>query len=256
MSEEVLILPPSAADVRVRYGPDPNHFADLRLPKTNGHHPLVINIHGGFWRAKYDLVHGGHLCAALTAKNLATANLEYRRVGNDGGGWPGSFADIRSALRYLQQNAAQYKLDSQRIAAMGHSAGGQLAVVLAAHEPSIRGVVSLAGVLDLQRAYELHLSHDAVVEFLGGNLSEVPEHYLEADPMVLNVPKSAQQWIVHGTADDTVPPNFSRTYVEEKRKRGEAVHLMEIQGADHFDVIDPRSRAWKQIEPTVLGLFG
>src|SRR5579872_6385906 len=167
MSDDILTLPPPRADKRLSYGTDPNQFLDLRLPpptgRNKGPHPLVINIHGGFWRAKYNLDHAGHLCAALTARGLATANLEYRRVGNDGGGWPGTFSDIRSAYHFLAQNAQEYNLDSRRIVVMGHSAGGQLALCLAAHEPSITGVISLAGVVDLRRAYQLHLSNDAVI---------------------------------------------------------------------------------------------
>ncbi len=155
------------------YGSDRNQFADLRFPAGHGPHPLAICIHGGFWRARYDLEYCGHLCAALTAKGVATANLEYRRVGNAGGGWPGSFADIRSAYQFLTQKAPQYKFDGHRVIVLGHSAGGQLALCLAAHEAGIAGAVSLAGVVDLQRAYQLHLSYDAVVEFLGGRPTEV-----------------------------------------------------------------------------------
>ena len=142
--------------------------------KSKAPYALVINIHGGFWRAKYNLDHAGHLCAALTARGLATANLEYRRVGNDGGAWPGTFSDIRSAYHFLVQNAQAHDLDSRRIMVMGHSAGGQLALCLAAHESSITRVISLAGVVDLQRAYQLHLSNDAVVEFLRGTPSRGP----------------------------------------------------------------------------------
>lgn len=256
MSEEILSLAPPAADIRVRYGPDQNHFADLRLPKTQGPHPLAINIHGGFWRSKYDLGHAGHLCAALTEKGLATANLEYRRVGNEGGGWPGTFDDIRNALRYLQQNAQQYSFDLRRIVVVGHSAGGQLAVALAAHEPTIGSIVSLAGVLDLQRTFDLHLSHDAVVEFLGGKPTDVADHYREANPLHLDVPQAIHQWIVYGTKDDVIPDDFSRRYVQEKKKSKEDVHLLKIDGADHFDLIDPRSAAWRQIEPIVLRSAG
>ena len=217
----------------------------------------MINIHGGFWRAKYNLDHAGHLCAALTAKGLATANLEYRRVGNPGGAWPGTFADIRSAYQFLLQNAVHHNLDRRRIVVMGHSAGGQLALCLAAHETSVRRVVALAGVVDLQRAYQLHLSNDAVVEFLRGTPSEVPDHYREADPMELSIPQ-ARQLLIHGSADDVVPPAFSRDYVAAKQKRPdkekEDVELLEIPGAGHFDVIDPRNAAWKQIEDKVLQL--
>src|SRR5438309_11695798 len=104
MSEDVLSRRPPAYDLRLAYGPDPNQFLALRFPaaraKTSAAAvviaPLIINIHGGFWRAKYNLEHGGHLCAALAKRGVATANLEYRRVGNEGGGWPETFEDIRS----------------------------------------------------------------------------------------------------------------------------------------------------------------
>lgn len=257
MSEDILNRPAPLADARLAYGSDANQFLDLRLPASRkSKRPLAINIHGGFWRARYNLNHAGHLCAALTAKGLATANLEYRRVGNDGGGWPGTFADIRSAYQYLLQHAPTHNLDPARIVVMGHSAGAQLAFCLAAHEPSVTRIVSLAGVLDLQRAYDLHLSHDAVVEFLGGTPRDVAEHYREADPMRLSIPQ-AQQFLIHGLADEDVPPAFSRDYAAARQKPGgtrEDVHLLEIPGAGHLDLIDPQSRAWKQVETVVLQL--
>ena len=138
---------------------------------------------------------------------------------------------------------------------MGHSAGGQLALCLAAHEPHIHAVISLAGVVDLQRAYQLHLSNDAVVEFLRGTPSEVPDHYREADPMQLSM-GSTRQWLIHGSGDQDVPPSFSGDYVRLRQKRTrterEDVHLVEIPGAGHLDLIDPRSRAWSIVEKTVL----
>jgi acetyl esterase/lipase len=256
MSEDVLSRQPTPADLRLAYGSDPNQFLDLRLPTSKAKtHPLAINIHGGFWRAKYNLDHAGHLCAALTAKGIATANLEYRRVGNEGGAWPGTFADIRSAYQFLFQNAQKHNLDAQKVVIMGHSAGGQLALCLAAHEPHVTTVVSLAGVVDLQRAYQLHLSHDAVLEFLRGTPAEVPDHYREADPMQLSITK-AHQWLIHGTSDDVVPPAFSRDYVALKQRRSgkekEDAHLLEFPGADHYDLIDPRSKIWDSVEQIVL----
>jgi acetyl esterase/lipase len=259
MSDDILTQPPPHADARLTYGPDSNQFLDLRLPSPTpkAPSPLVINIHGGYWRAKYNLDHAGHLCAALTATGLATANLEYRRIGNEGGAWPGTFADIRSAYHFLLQNAKAHNVDPQRVVVMGHSAGGQLALCLAAHEPAITRVVSLAGVVDLQRAYQLHLSNDAVVEFLRGKPGEVPDHYREADPRELSIPH-ARQWLIHGSSDDTVPPDFSRDYVAAKQKRSgkekEDAHLLEIPSAGHFDLIDPSTQAWKQVEATVLKL--
>ena len=259
MADDILTLPPPPADTRLTYGSDPNQFIDLRLPtsqeKIKPQYPLVINIHGGFWRAQYNLDHAGHLCAALTARGFATANLEYRRVGNNGGGWPGTFSDIRSAYNFILQNARTHNLDSTRIVLTGHSAGGQLALCLAAHEPGIHRVVPLAGVVDLQRAYELHLSNDAVVEFLHGKPNEVPDHYREADPMQLSIPQ-ARQRLIQGSADDLVPVAFSRDYVAAKQKRtgqeNEDAQLLEIPGASHFDLIDPRSKGWKQVEETIV----
>jgi len=258
MSDDVLSRQPPPADLRLTYGSDPNQFIDLRLPADKSKpRPLAINIHGGFWRAKYNLDHAGHLCAALAAKGMATANLEYRRVGNEGGAWPGTFEDIRSAYQFLIQNAQKHNFDLQNIVVMGHSAGGQLALCLAAHEPRVRAVISLAGVVDLQRAYQLHLSHDAVVEFLRGTPAEVPDHYREADPMQLSIVKTSQ-WLIHGTSDDDVPPAFSRDYVDFKQKRAgeqkEDARLLLITGADHMDLIDPRSSPWKEVERTALQL--
>ena len=260
MSDDVLSRQPPPADSRLAYGKDPNQFVDLRLPaRSKTPAPLVINVHGGYWRARYNLEHAGHLCAALTAKGLATANLEYRRVGNEGGGWPGTFEDIRSAYHFLQQQAQARGFDEKKFLVMGHSAGGQLALCLAAHEPSVTSVISLAGVVDLERAYQLHLSNDAVVEFLHGTPADVADHYREADPMRLSIPH-ARQWLIHGQEDDVVPPAFSRDYVSSKQKASgsakEDAQLLEIAQADHFDVIDPKSAAWKRVEDTVIRLIG
>ena len=252
--DDILALAPPKADARPVYGGDANQFVDLRLPKGKGPHGLAIVIHGGYWRAKYDLGYAGHMCAALTAKGVATANVEYRRVGNAGGGWPGTFADVRAAYQFLIQKAGKYEVDGRRVVVIGHSAGGELGLCLAAHEAGVKGVISLAGVVDLQQAHALHLSNDAVVEFLGGTPAEVGDHYREADPMKLAI--KARQWLVHGSADDVVPPVFSRDYVSTKRQAKEDARLVEIAGAGHFDVVDPRSGAWKDVERIVIDAVG
>ncbi len=250
-AEDILSQSPPPPDQRVAYGGDPNQFLEVRLPHGTGPHPALLNIHGGYWRAKYGLAHAGHLCEALRAGGVATFNVEYRRVGNAGGGWPGTFADIRSAYSYVRQEYARFHLDVKRLVVMGHSAGGQLALCLAAHESSLGQAISLAGVVDLKKAFALHLSNDAVVEFLGGKPTDVPEHYREADPMELRIPH-ARQWLLHGADDDTVPPAFSRDYAEQKKKLGERVELIEIAHAGHFDPIDPRSEAFKKVKAAVL----
>jgi acetyl esterase/lipase len=253
-SNDILSLAAPPADLRVAYGGDANQFVDLRLPKGKGPHGLAIVIHGGYWRAKYDLGYAGHLCAALTAKGIATANLEYRRVGNAGGGWPGTFADVRAGYQFLLQNARQYEFDARRVVAIGHSAGSQLGLCLAGHETGVSAVISLAGVVDLQRAYVLHLSNDAVVEFLGGTPAEVGDHYREADPMRVAI--SARQFLVHGLNDDVVPVAFSRDYVSAKQKMKEDARLLVVAGAGHFEVVDPRAGAWREVERVVVEAVG
>jgi len=254
-AEDILSRPQPPPDARVAYGADPNQFLEIRLPPTPGPHSVVLNIHGGYWRAMYDLAYAGHLCQALRAAGVATFNVEYRRVGNPGGGWPGTFDDIRSAYRFLRQEHSRFHLDLDRLVVMGHSAGGQLALCLAAHEISLHNVISLAGVVDLKQAYALHLSHDAVAEFLGGNPAQVPEHYREADPMALSIPQ-ARQWLLHGREDETVPPEFSRNYVAHKKKAGESAQLLEIPKAGHFELIDPTAEAFKDVKNTVLSAVG
>jgi len=248
LGDDIFSLAAPKPDLRVAYGNDANQFVDLRLPKTKGAHALAICIHGGYWRARYDLEYLGHLCAGLAAKGVAAANLEYRRVGNTGGGWPGTFSDIRSGYQFLRQNAGKYEFDLGRVVVLGHSAGGQLALCLAAHEAGVKAAVSLAGVVDLQRAYQLHLSNDAVVEFLGGTPAEVADHYREADPMKLAI--AARQFLVHGSNDDIVPPSLSKDYVKGKAK--EDTRLVMIAGAGHFDLVDTRSRAWDEVEKVVV----
>jgi acetyl esterase/lipase len=254
-SQDILSQSQPQPDERVAYGADPNQFLEVRLPRAKSPSPALLNIHGGFWRAKYDLTHAGHLCAALRTAGIATFNVEYRRVGNPGGGWPGTFEDIRSAYQFVRQHHARFQFDPDRFVVMGHSAGAQLALCLAAHESSVRNVISLAGVVDLNQAFALHLSHDAVAEFLGGTPEVVPDHYREADPMQLSIPQ-ARQWLLHGREDDTVPPKFSQDYAERKKKAGESVQLIAIENATHFDLIDPASEAFKQVTSAVLTAVG
>jgi acetyl esterase/lipase len=250
-NESILGKTPPTADRRVAYGSDPNQFIDLRLPSGKGKHPLAMFIHGGFWRAKYDLTHAGHICAGLARAGFVCANLEYRRVGNEGGRWPGTFEDIRNSFRFLQARAGDWNADPKRIVVLGHSAGGQLALALAAREASMRGAVSLAGVVDLRRAYELHLSNDAVVGFLGGTPEQMPDHYHEASP--LEVVIKSHQVLIHGTHDETVPVTFSREYVAKKAAQREQVKLVEPD-CGHYELIDPDSEPGKRVIQETLAL--
>jgi acetyl esterase/lipase len=255
MPEDLLELTPPGADLRVPYGRDGNQFGELRFGQGKRRDVLIMNIHGGFWRNQYDLLHAGHFCAALTKAGFTTWNIEYRRVGDEGGGWPGTLDDVRLAWTFIPQLTANHDLRAHKVIVTGHSAGGQLALCLAAHDPSVQCVMSLAGVVDLERAWDLHLSSDAVAGFLRGAPQQVPHNYRAADPMQLPM-GGCKQWILHGREDRDVPPDFSRRYWGRKQSRDEDVHLLEIRNADHFDLIDPRSAAWPTVESTIIAVAG
>ncbi len=208
---------------------------------------MVFFIHGGYWRAKYDLTYAGHLCAALAKTGVASWNVEYRRVGNPGGGWPGTFEDVRAAYHLLhskKENTSRF--DLKRVCVAGHSAGGQLALCLAAFEKSVTRVLSLAGVLDLRRGWELHLSNDAVSEYLGGSPNDVPEHYHEASPAERPIPQAMQK-LIHGTADTAVPYEIGKGYADAKKKSGEKIELITLDKIGHFEIVDPGSAVWEKV---------
>ena len=255
-SEGILDRKPPAADLRFSYGTDANQFADVRIPAGKAPFPVVFFIHGGYWRSRYDLVYAGHACEALKKSGIATWNVEYRRVGNPGGGWPGTFEDIRNAYRALiesQESTRLGPLDIEYLCVAGHSAGGQLALCLAAHEKTVTRVVSLAGVLDLRRGWELGLSKNAVAEFLGGSPREVPEHYHEASPWEQHIPQAIQK-VIHGTIDDSVPYEISKSYVDRKKKLGEQVEMMSFENTGHFEIVDPEAAVWPKVAKTFHSL--
>ena len=265
MSETILTRPAPPADLRLPYGRDPLQFGDLRLPAGPGPHPCVVVVHGGFWRARYDLEHVGHLCRALAAAGLATWNVEYRRVGNARGGWPGTFRDVARAAAHLFATALDHRLAPDRISVLGHSAGGHLALWLAglravpADSPvwaaplPFRAAVSLAGVLDLRRAWALGLSGGAVQGVLGGGPDEVADRYAAASPVEL-LPLGVRQLLVHGAADAAVPVEIGETYHGVATARGDDATLLVLPDTGHFELIDPEARVWPTILEAVVPL--
>ena len=255
MGNDILSLPAPPADARYSYGPGEFQFGDLRLPKTAGPHPVAIVIHGGYWRAAYNLDHAGQLSAALARAGVAAWSLEYRRTGNSGGGWPGTFDDIVHGAEYLRTIAVRHHLDLANVVAVGHSAGGQLALWLAGQRKvPLRGVVSLAGVSDLRRAFELRLSGNAVVELLGGTPAEVPDRYDKASPIEL-LPLGVPQRLVHGVTDPVVPFEMSEKYRKAASAAGDDAKLVALPGAGHFELINPRSKEWREVEAVVKDLL-
>ena len=259
----------------LRYGPDPAQYAQLHLPPTGpaaGPLPVVVVLHGGYWRAQYGLELGTPLAVDLTNAGVAALNVEYRRVGA-GGGFPTTLDDVAAAVDLVAGAAAEEalragrSLDPRRVVLLGHSAGGQLAVWAAsrsrlqapapgaAPKVAARGVVSQAGVLDLVAGADQGLGGGAVVDLLGGPPTTQAARYAVASPAAL-VPAPCPVVCVHGTADTTVPPDQSRRYVDAAlAARGQA-RLRMLDGVDHFRLIDPADPAWHAVRDEVMGLLG
>ncbi|HEY0754734.1 MAG TPA: alpha/beta hydrolase [Ktedonobacteraceae bacterium] len=247
-----------AKEVRLAYGPERLQFGALHLPAQPGPSPVVLLIHGGFWRAPYDLSLMSGLAEDLARRGIAVWNIEYRRIGDPGGGWPETLHDVARAADYLYTLSASYPLDLQRVVTAGHSAGGHLALWLAARKTlppesplalagtplSLRGVVSLAGANDLEHVWRLGLGGNAAAELLGGDPHRRPERYAAASPAA-HLPLGLPQVLVHGSADRHVPLIVSQAYAQKARDAGDQVTLLELPGEDHFAVIDPASRAWQ-----------
>jgi acetyl esterase/lipase len=248
----------------VRYGPGRDAVIDLRLPPgASGPRPLVVVVHGGFWRAAYDRSHTGPQAAALAAEGYVVAVPEYRRVGQDGGGWPGTFDDTAAwsdrVVDLVTSELGRDAVDVGRVALVGHSAGGHLALWAASRHrlpassawrrPTplpVRGVVSLAGVCDLALAAEMDLSDGATRDLIGGLPSAYADRYALADPAAL-LPCGIPSVLVHGGDDPHVPIGLSRRYATEARAAGDRAKLVELPGTGHFEVIDPLSPAWPAV---------
>lgn len=226
----------------MRYGEHPDQVADLRFPGTDGPvRPLVAVVHGGFWRATYDRRHTDPLAADLAARGWPTAQVEYRRTGQDGGGWPGTFADVAAGLAVLPALVAESLPGvSGPPVLLGHSAGGHLALWWAglASPAAVRGVVALAPVTDLVTAHRLDLDDGAVAALLGGGPDEVPHRYAYAEPRRSQVPTV----VVHGGGDEQVPAALSRGWTADA-----GAELVELPDVEHFGVIDPQSAAWPAV---------
>lgn len=242
-----------------RYGPDPAQFGELSLPDGPALGTVVI-IHGGFWRARYDLSLGRPLAADLAARGYAAWNLEYRRAFG-GGGWPATFDDVAAGIDLL----ATLPVDTSRIVAVGHSAGGHLGVWAAGRawlpdgapgarpRVAVTGVVSQAGVLTLADCARDRLGEGAALDFMGGGPDELPEAYRLADPMTCPaVPANVR--CLHSRGDQRVPYSYSERYVAASAAAGGHASLVETFG-DHFTLIDPASSDWETAVAAVRELI-
>lgn len=235
---------------RHRYGEHPRQVGDLHRPAGAGPFPVVVVLHGGYWQPPYTKLIMRPLCVDLVARGYATFNVEYRRLGREGGGWPQTFDDVATAIDHLADPAMREAgLDLGHVTLLGHSAGGQLALwaagrpELPADAPGAAPRVSPTGVLALAAVCSLEGAGEAAHALLGGAPSEVPERWSQADP-IRRIPLGVPVGLVHARDDATVSVQRSREYVAAAQAAGAEVTLTETPGG-HRDPIDPSTRAWE-----------
>ena len=234
-SEDILTdPPPPPADARLAYGPEPLQFGDLRLAEGVSP-PLAVVLHGGYWKATYNLIHTGHMCRALTEAGIATWNVEYRCVGVPNGTWPSAGDDVALAVEF----ARELPVDQERVVLVGHSAGGQLA--LWAGKRAKLPVVALAPVSDVRESASRTGPDGPPARFMA------PKHFADGSPLEL-LPLGVAQLVIHGTEDESVPYEMSLRYVEAAA--GEA-ELVTLEGVGHFEPIDPLSSEWPQVRSAI-----
>jgi len=260
-----------APDRRVAYGADSSQYGELRVPPGPGPHPVAILIHGGCFKAAYANAHElGAMGDSLKAVGVATWNVEYRRLGESGGGWPGTYLDIGRAVDHLRALAMAHNLDMDRVVVVGHSAGGHLAMWAAARSrlPTasplyvadplpIRGVVDLAGPVDMTAniaGYEAACRDSVVTSLLGGTPAAVPERYAHASAIQL-LPLGIPQVLVLGEHEEFVPRPYADTYVQAATRAGDAIRLMLIPGVGHFEIAMPNTSAWPWVASAIRSLL-
>jgi acetyl esterase/lipase len=265
-------VPPGAK--RIAYGTDPLQFGELRVPPFKGPHPVAIVVHGGCWLATIRdmepravaIDNMRPLAAALTDSGIATWNVEYRRLGNDGGGWPGTFQDVARAADFVRTLAREHDLDLARVIAIGHSAGGHLALWLAARgriaatsdlyvkDPlRLTGVVDLDGPADLKATLPLQqpiCGSPVITNLIGGTPEERPERYRDGSPIEM-LPFRVPQAVFMGKmfAAQAAP------YEAAVARSSDTLQLTTLPEAGHFVFIDPKSAVWPQVLVTTRRLL-
>ena len=239
----ILSHAPTPGPVTVAYGEHPEQVAEIWAAEPDA--PLIVVLHGGFWKQQYDRTHCRGLAMALAALGATTVLLEYRRVGG-GGGWPTTFDDVRIGLRKIVQH---HPRASRRIV-VGHSAGGHLGLWVAAVEPLpvVDAVIGLAPIADLSAMSALFESsgdENPVQHLMGGSRADRPDRYDLADPMRLMTPDAGVH-LLHGVHDTVVPIELSTGYAAAHR----GTTVTELPCA-HFELIDPRSAVFTQVREAV-----
>lgn len=237
-------LPVISPNEVLAYGKEALQFGELWLPASSPgneevsvNHPLVVLVHGGCWLNSYDIRHTHALSTALSQSGYAVWSIEYRRVGDENGGWPGSYEDISAAINYLPK-LSNYPVQLSQVAIVGHSAGGHLALLAGANKLyDFKAVIGLAAIVDLEK-YALGDSscQRAALDFMGGAAEDLPNEYRAANPARLDLHELTT--LIHGTHDSIVPTEHATSSTARSRM---------IEGAGHFDMIHPGTQSFRAL---------
>lgn len=229
---------------RHRYGSHRQQRADLHVPRDgDGPFPVVVLVHGGYWRATYGKIVMRPLAADLVRRGYAAWNIEYRRIGRrQGGGYPETFDDVAAAIDKLAP-LEDPRLDLGDVTLIGHSAGGHLGLWAASRQDS---AVDFTRVIGQAPITNLVATGQAAAALMGGSASQLPERYAKCDPIQL-LPLGIPQLVVHGADDLTIPVQRSREYVAAARAAGDEAELIEPRPGGHRSHIDPRSTGWRAV---------
>jgi len=267
---QVAALPQPVAGEKMAYGPAPQQFGELRLPSGEGRFPVVVLVHGGCWLAEYDYRYFNHLADALTAQGVATWTIEYRRIGDEGGGWPNTLLDVAKATDYLRTIAKTHPIDVFKVVSMGHSAGGQLALWLGARHKlpknselylptplALKGAVGLAAITDLNsyRIGEPGSCNAAVDQLMGGTPQQYPRRYAQASPTAL-LPLGVPQWLVQGGKDPIVSAESVQAYALAARQAGDEGTVSIDPEMGHFDTAVPQTALGQTGMAAALSFLG
>lgn len=268
---QVLDRPGAKPELKIPYGQDKLQFGELWLPKGAGPHPVVLLIHGGCWQASLpgtELM--WQMADDLRKNGIAVWNIEYRRIGHAGGGYPGTFLDVADGVDHLRDIASKYNLDLKRVVTVGHSAGGHLAMWAAArpniagksalHRANplpIRGYVGLAPIPDLQAYGRFNATcggQTAVDALIDTVQRGSPAAYADtslAELLPLNRAVPFKQSMIVGVYDSIVPPSLVMQFRDKAKARGDTIELKAIPDAGHFEVIAPWTEAWKEVRGAI-----
>jgi len=237
---QVLESPIDASDKTLFYGQDPLQFGELWLPKTQRPAPVVVLIHGGCWLNSFDLNHVRGLATALARSGYAVWALEYRRTGDDGGGWPGTYQDIALAMSQLRL-LEPFAVDIKKIALVGHSAGGHLAMLYGSQHQdaaALLAVIGLAPIIDLVAyANGTNSCEIATPKFMQGSPKEVPDAYMKASLVEKSLHPNT--FIIHGRLDEIVDVSQTKAAPEAR--------VNVVEGAGHFDMIHPNTQSFSTL---------